>query len=581
MSRIEQRKESWKGIVDERLEKIEVVLENQVKTVEKLQPSKLDGQIGQLYNNLDFLKRKIDCLENYSRHANLVFRGIKEDVKESREQTDLKAIEVVQKYLNFEPTTVARAHRLGKQGRPIDPGRIGRKELAKKRTKRGTREGKGQDQGSESEAETWLEEKDKGKFLKRLDSVFMWFEVPAIKEKKGWAKGGHIIGIKKDLPGKWWMRKWKYGAIIEYKASDDFGTIIAVYCNEGIEEMAKELGPIIEELIEKGGLIVLAGDFNARTGTVGVQMRDEHECRKSQDGTLNEAGRHLLDFCTHHGLKILNGITNGDWEEKVTSINARGSAVVDYIIVNDHEMIDRMEIQENRIRPLTNPREEMGLTPTQTTTNYHSWFDKDCREEKRETRKALRKFRKSRSDEDRRDYVNKKTRLRKLYQQKKKEREEQMWIRINECTTGDQFWTAPGKDGILNEFWRSLSLQSMLLLLDVLSDSWPDTRHDGLITLIHKAGDVGLAKNYRGITLLNTLYKIVTSMMARRISQWLFLEDKLTENQAGYRRKYSTRDNIFVLNALIENRKKRKGGKLCFVFGSQGGVRQGGSENSI
>uniref|UniRef100_T1IH40 Endonuclease/exonuclease/phosphatase domain-containing protein n=1 Tax=Strigamia maritima TaxID=126957 RepID=T1IH40_STRMM len=282
--------------------------------------------------------------------------------------------------------------------------------------------------------------------------------------------------------------------------------------------MAKELGPIIEELIEKGGLIVLAGDFNARTGTVGVLMSDEHECRKSQDGTLNEAGRYLLDFCAHHGLKILNGLTNGDWEGKVTSINARGSAVVDYIIVNDHEMIDRMEIQKriesdhlpiqvwlnlsyfplvrglkmkikrnrwnwkkdkgfdvafdqclqaklvalngcldsvdtlvNSVNNIFNTTaDEMGLTPNQTTTNYLSWFDKDCREEKQETRKALRKFRKSRSDEDRRDYVNKKTRLKKLYQQKKKEREEQMWLRINECTTGDHCLYIPEMDPFRN-----------------------------------------------------------------------------------------------------------------------------------
>uniref|UniRef100_T1IXY8 Endonuclease/exonuclease/phosphatase domain-containing protein n=1 Tax=Strigamia maritima TaxID=126957 RepID=T1IXY8_STRMM len=367
-------------------------------------------------------------------------------------------------------------------------------------------------------------------------------------------------------------------------------TIIAVYCNEGIEEMARELGPIIEELIEKGGLIVLAGDFNARTGTVGVQMRDDHECRQSQDGTLNKEGRHLLDFGAHHGLKILNDLTNGDWEGKVTSINARGSAVVDYIIVNDHEMIDRMEIHERiesdhlPIQVLLNRSYfplERGLM-MKTKRNRWNWkkdkgfdaaFDQclqiklaalngsldsvdtlvnsvnysfnttaeemDCREEKQETRKALKKVRKSRSDKDRRDYVNKKTRLKKLYQQKKK-REEQIskkraqlnnispeqWNeyfcelldgseafvdtpveegltdlisrdddRLDQCFSLEKFQRtlsrlkrgkAPGKDSILNK--------STLLLLDVvnriwLSDSWPDAWRDGLITPIHKAGD--------------------------------------------------------------------------------------------
>uniref|UniRef100_T1IXY9 Uncharacterized protein n=1 Tax=Strigamia maritima TaxID=126957 RepID=T1IXY9_STRMM len=109
------------GILEKRLEKIEVVLESQVKTVKKLQPFKLDEQIGQLHNNLDFLKRKVDSLENYSRRANLVFRGIKEDAEESWEQTEAKVIEVVQKYLDFEPTSVARSHQLEKQGRRYRP----------------------------------------------------------------------------------------------------------------------------------------------------------------------------------------------------------------------------------------------------------------------------------------------------------------------------------------------------------------------------------------------------------------------------------------------------------------------------
>uniref|UniRef100_T1IJU1 Reverse transcriptase domain-containing protein n=1 Tax=Strigamia maritima TaxID=126957 RepID=T1IJU1_STRMM len=127
--------------------------------------------------------------------------------------------------------------------------------------------------------------------------------------------------------------------------------------------------------------------------------------------------------------------------------------------------------------------------------------------------------------------------------------------RLDQCFTLEEFkktlsklkrGKAPGKDGILNEFWQSLSLRSMLLLLDVinriwLAETWPDSWRDGLITPIYKTGDASLANNYRGITLLNTLYKIVTSMMAKRISNWLFLEDKLSENQAGFRRKYSVR----------------------------------------
>uniref|UniRef100_T1IQ87 Reverse transcriptase domain-containing protein n=1 Tax=Strigamia maritima TaxID=126957 RepID=T1IQ87_STRMM len=90
------------------------------------------------------------------------------------------------------------------------------------------------------------------------------------------------------------------------------------------------------------------------------------------------------------------------------------------------------------------------------------------------------------------------------------------------------------------------------------NNRWPDEWREGIIIPIFKAGEVKETKNYREITLLNTGYKMVTAMMAARLSEWLEKEKKLTENQAGFRRGYSSRDNIFTLNTLIENRKKKR-----------------------
>lgn len=64
--------------------------------------------------------------------------------------------------------------------------------------------------------------------------------------------------------------------------------------------------------------------------------------------------------------------------------------------------------------------------------------------------------------------------------------------------------------------------------------------------------------NYRGVSLLNVGYKLLTGIMAKRIRTWVEKEGKLRESQAGFRGKRGTRDHIFVLNSLIGNTLKRE-----------------------
>ena len=54
--------------------------------------------------------------------------------------------------------------------------------------------------------------------------------------------------------------------------------------------------------------------------------------------------------------------------------------------------------------------------------------------------------------------------------------------------------------------------------------------------------------------------------MVRRINRWVEEGKILRESQAGFRGKRGTRDHIFVLNSLINNRIKKKGGKLYVAF---------------
>ena len=61
-----------------------------------------------------------------------------------------------------------------------------------------------------------------------------------------------------------------------------------------------------------------------------------------------------------------------------------------------------------------------------------------------------------------------------------------------------------------------------------------------------------IPEDYRPITVLSCLSKLFTSILNNKLTQFLDLFDWLNENQAGFRKGYSTIDHIFSLNTLIE-----------------------------
>jgi hypothetical protein len=64
-----------------------------------------------------------------------------------------------------------------------------------------------------------------------------------------------------------------------------------------------------------------------------------------------------------------------------------------------------------------------------------------------------------------------------------------------------------------------------------------------VICSIHK-------KNYRGISLLNTTYKIPAKIISKRLKP--YIEESLGEYQNGFRRDNTTTDNIFVISNILE-----------------------------
>ena len=76
---------------------------------------------------------------------------------------------------------------------------------------------------------------------------------------------------------------------------------------------------------------------------------------------------------------------------------------------------------------------------------------------------------------------------------------------------------------------------------------------EGIIRpIFKKTGDISNSENYRPISIFSCFGKLLTSVLNARLTKFVDSHDTLEENQAGFRKGYSTSDHVFALHALIE-----------------------------
>jgi len=106
-------------------------------------------------------------------------------------------------------------------------------------------------------------------------------------------------------------------------------------------------------------------------------------------------------------------------------------------------------------------------------------------------------------------------------------------------------------------------LEVVCQLLNVILESglFPEVWSKGIILPIYKnKGDVKDLDNYRGITILSCLGKLFTSVINKRLHLYLESNNILCEEQAGFRKGYSTIDHKFSLKLIVDfylNKKKK------------------------
>jgi len=202
--------------------------------------------------------------------------------------------------------------------------------------------------------ETWLEKSGWGGIKGKLPKGYVWGAQWARREsKKGRAKGGMLLGIRKECIEKGRGIEMEEEGIMvgRVKMGEQRWRIVGVYASENIRETLKKLERWTEEK-EKGVISMIGGDFNARTGGEGGGVTLEGETdkerenegkriRKSKDRKINKEGRLLAEFVEERGWGILNGCTMGDDEGEFTFTGGKGNTVIDYVM-GDEEMREKV-----------------------------------------------------------------------------------------------------------------------------------------------------------------------------------------------------------------------------------------------
>ena len=99
------------------------------------------------------------------------------------------------------------------------------------------------------------------------------------------------------------------------------------------------------------------------------------------------------------------------------------------------------------------------------------------------------------------------------------------------------------------KFVEFAQIFSIVLMGDHIPHEWVSS----LVKSLHKnKGDIIVPDNYRGITLLSCLGKLFTSIMNERMTVFINSKQTMSEVQDGFRKGYSTIDQIFTLKCIVE-----------------------------
>ena len=196
--------------------------------------------------------------------------------------------------------------------------------------------------------ETWIEEGKERLIKEKLKGYKCFFNEARREKKKGRAKGGMVVAVKKcdEIKEVKFKKVNEECTKVEFKIDGKEWLIAVVYMRESRRQVWASLKEETEYV--PGKHLMIGGDFNSRIGEKGGRKTDvdEEERRSSKDKMCNEEGNEMLKWMEEAGMHVLNGNIEGDERGEYTYVGVQGCTVIDYILVNEE---CREEVKEMTI----------------------------------------------------------------------------------------------------------------------------------------------------------------------------------------------------------------------------------------
>ncbi|KAF6201166.1 hypothetical protein GE061_005613 [Apolygus lucorum] len=130
---------------------------------------------------------------------------------------------------------------------------------------------------------------------------------------------------------------------------------------------------------------------------------------------------------------------------------------------------------------------------------------------------------------------------------------------------------APGPDRVAYEFYKNAPdalLERLLSLFNRIHTTGevPEGFASAIIFPLFKKGDVNDVANYRGLSFINCMSKLLCALLLLRLEAHIGEGSTLNECQNGFRKGYSTTDAIFTLSSLVHLRLALGRGKKLYAF---------------
>jgi len=108
---------------------------------------------------------------------------------------------------------------------------------------------------------------------------------------------------------------------------------------------------------------------------------------------------------------------------------------------------------------------------------------------------------------------------------------------------------AAGADGVPNEVWKCGRERIEEWIWGFCNrvwrgEGWPEQWKDGIIVPLVKKGAGEKVEDYRGVTLMPTLYKVYVRVLTERLKEEMEEKSMVPQNQTGFRKGMGVIDNI-------------------------------------